>query len=295
MYLITKWFGTFICDKKDIQKKILFPKDEKKIAGILLKIENKEVLKEEKQISKGLKNLVVTEKRLESIGNYRPTDIFFKKFEINSSEYNYSKELLHNATLILTRNKVEKKLTSDDLQIIQMINTLDDLIQTLNLLSERLDCWAIIKTNKKRIQPLENSIITVKKEIKSLEDQIEIDMKKIAPNTSNIIGSLIGARLISYAGGIDRLATMPASTIQVLGAEKALFRFKKEGGKPPKHGVIFQHSLINKSPRDIRGKISRLLAIKIALAVKADVFTKREISDRLKQELDKQIKDIKKL
>jgi len=292
MYLITKWFGTFICEKKGIQKKILFSKDKKIIAKQLQSIENNNLLKEEKELSKGLTNLIINEKRLIKIGNYQPTDSFFTDFEINCEKFGYSEDLLHEATLIFTKNRVEKELASKDLQIIQMINTLDDLIQTSNLLSERLEGWSILPTNKKRIQPLKNTISTVKTEIKSLEKQIDNDMEKNAPNTSKIVGSIIGARLISYAGGIDKLAIMPASTIQILGAEKALFRFKKEGGKPPKHGVIFQHNLINKAPRYIRGKLSRIFALKISLAIKADAFTKRDISKKLKQDLDKQIKNI---
>ena len=88
---------------------------------------------------------------------------------------------------------------------------------------------------------------------------------------------------------------MPASTVQLLGAEKALFRYKKEGGKPPKHGVIFQHPLINKAPRKDRGKIARILATKISIAAKADVFTKKDISDILKNDLERRIKDIRNL
>jgi len=293
MYLITKWFGTFIIDKKNIHKKMLFPKDEKKISNYLQKIDKNDILQEEKKISKGIKNIIVSEKRLEEIGRYKPKDPFFKEFNINSEDYNYSKDLLHKATLILTNSKVKKQLASEDLQIIQMINTLDDLIQTSNLLNERLDCWSNLPVDKKRIKPLTNSILTVKNEMISLEEQIDNDMKIIAPNTSKIIGTLIGARLISLSGGIDKLAMMPASTIQILGAEKALFRFKKEGGKPPKHGIIFQHSLINKAPRSIRGKISRVVALKIAISIKADVFTKRDISKELIKDLDKKIKDIK--
>jgi len=120
-------------------------------------------------------------------------------------------------------------------------------------------------------------------------------MKTIAPNTSEIIGPLIGARLLSLAGGMDRLAMLPASTIQVLGAEKALFRFKKEGGKPPKHGVIFQHPLINKAPRSSRGKIARVLAAKISTAAKADFFTKRDISDELREDLERRLMEIRNL
>ena len=120
-------------------------------------------------------------------------------------------------------------------------------------------------------------------------------MEKIAPNTTKLAGPLIGARLISIAGGMERLAIMPASTIQILGAEKAFFRYKKEGGKPPKHGVIFQQSLINKSPYKIRGKIARVLATKISIAIKADVFTKRDISVELLENLEKRVKEIRNL
>ena len=148
-------------------------------------------------------------------------------------------------------------------------------------------------TPKYKIKPFQSIFSIVNDEIKRLEKQLEIDVKKIAQNTSKIIGPLISARLISLAGGMEKLATMPASTIQLLGAEKALFRFKKEGGKPPKHGIIFQHPLINKEPRSDRGKIARILASKIAIAIKADVFTKRDLSDILKKDLKERIKKIK--
>ena len=294
MYLITKWFGVFLCDKRSIKNKILFPKDEKEIAKRLAKIDKKEILSEEKKIIKNNK-VIVSEKRLQIIGDYKPSDPFFKEFVIKPEDFGFSEDLLHKAALIITKDKVDSALASEDLQVIQMVNTLDDLIQTSNLLSERLDCWSIIPTPKDKIQPLQNTISTVNNEMKTLEKQIEQDMQQIAPNITEMVGPLIGARLISLAGGMERLATMPSSTIQLLGAEKALFRFKKEGGKPPKHGVIFQHSQINRNPKEIRGKIARTLATKIAIAAKADAFTKRDISKNLKEKLDKRIKEIKNL
>ena len=294
MYLITKWFGVFLCDKNGIKNKILFPMDEKEIAKRLQKIDNKEILSEEKKIIKNIKP-IVSEKRLQNVGQYTSSDPFLKEFEIKPEQFDFSEDLLHNATLLIAKNKTYKKLSSDDVQLIQMVNTLNDLIQISNLLSERLDCWSIIPASKEKIQPLNNTFATVNNELKSLEKQIEEDMKKIAPHISEIVGPLIGARLISLAGGIDRLASLPASTIQILGAEKALFRYKKEGGKPPKHGVIFQHSYINRNPREIRGKIARILSTKIVLAARADAFTKRDISKHLKGELNTRIKEIKNL
>ncbi|KYK22978.1 hypothetical protein AYK24_08030 [Thermoplasmatales archaeon SG8-52-4] len=292
MYLLTKWFGTFICDKEGIKDKVLFPIDEKEIAKRLIKIDKNEILKEEIKISKGLK-LIVSEKRLQEIGKYDYNDPFFKKIEIKPEDFNFSKDILQKATLILTKNRVDDKLSSEDLQIIQMVNALDDLIKTSNLLSERLDSWSVLPEHKEKMQPVRNTFSVVNTEIKSLEKQIENEMENIAPNISKMTGPSIGARLISLAGGLNRLATMPASTIQILGAEKALFRFKKEGGKPPKYGVIFQHSYINRSSKEIRGKIARIFASKIAIAAKADVFTKRDISKDLLKSLDKRIKEIK--
>ena len=293
MYLITKWFGTFLCNKDRIIEKMLCSKDPIYISKKILKTQKNEILPEEKKIIKNVKEVKVNEKRLKKIGEYKPSDHYFKKIKLDAEEFDFSKELLHKATQLVAKYNVDKKLESEDLQIIQMVNTLDDFIQTSNLLSERLESWSMIPTPKEKIQPLKNAYSTINEEIKSIELQIEKDMIRIAPNITNIIGPHIGARLIARSAGIIKLATMPASTIQILGAEKALFRYKKEGGKPPKHGVIFQHPLINKTSRDKRGKIARTFATKIAIAAKADAFTKRDISIELKEDLNRRIKEIK--
>ena len=130
---------------------------------------------------------------------------------------------------------------------------------------------------------------------KRLSDYIDTVMREVAPNISALVGSLLGARLISLAGSLEELAKMPASTIQVLGAEKALFRALRTGGRPPKHGIIFQYPDVHKSPRWQRGKIARALASKLAIAAKVDAFTGRFIGDKLVQELRKRIEEIKKL
>ena len=292
-YLITKWFGTFLCDKTGVQKEILFPKHEKEIVQRLREIEKNNILEEEKKIVKNT-NVIVNEKRLQQLGTYNDAEPFFKTITINPKDYGFSQELFHDASLLLAQQRVDEQLQSEDLQLIQMVNALDDLVQTANLLSERLSCWLLLPTPKKKVKPFEKTLAAVNDEIQRLQDQIEIDMKTIAPNTSKIIGPLIGARLIALAGGMQRMAMLPASTVQILGAEKALFRFKKEGGRPPKHGVIFQHPLINRAQKTERGKIARLLANKISTAMKADVFTKRDIADELQQDIDIRLQEIRK-
>jgi nucleolar protein 56 len=292
-YLITKWFGTFLCDETGVQKEILFPKHEKEIVQRLREIEKNNVLEEEKKIVKNT-NVIVNEKRLQQLGIYNDGEPFFKTITINPKDYGFSQELFHDASLLLAQQRVDEQLQSEDLQLIQMVNALDDLVQTANLLSERLSCWLLLPTPKKKVKPFEKTLAVVNDEIQRLQDQIEIDMKTIAPNTSKIIGPLIGARLIALAGGMQRMAMLPASTVQILGAEKALFRFKKEGGRPPKHGVIFQHPLINRAQKTERGRIARLLANKISTAMKADVFTKRDIADELQKDIDIRLQEIRK-
>jgi rRNA biogenesis protein Nop56/Nop58 len=129
----------------------------------------------------------------------------------------------------------------------------------------------------------------------TLDGYIDTVMKEVAPNICALVGPKLGARLLSLAGGLEKLAKLPASTIQVLGAEKALFRALRTGGKPPKHGVIFQHPAIHKSPRWQRGKIARALAAKLAIAAKVDLFTGRYIGDKLIQEFEQRVEEVKKL
>jgi len=130
---------------------------------------------------------------------------------------------------------------------------------------------------------------------RKLAEYIDEAMKEVAPNIRELVGSLLGARLINLAGGLLKLALLPASTIQVLGAEKALFRALRTGGKPPKHGVIFQFPEIFRAPRWQRGKIARALAAKLAIAARADAFTGNFIAPKLKEELMKRIQEIKTL
>ena len=294
MYLVTKWFGTFLVSDRKIKDKILFPNDLEEIKIRLEKIKNKEILDEEIKISKN-QEVIVNEKRLSKIGKYESSNSNFKKININSEDYGFKNDLLIKASNIISHDKILDTLSSKDLQVIQMVNSLDDFYQISNMISERLQCWNDLNTDDEKNLIITESYDYVNDKIKKMEKQIEEEMKIVAPNISNIIGPLIGARLISFAGGLQRLATFPASTVQILGAEKALFRFKKEGGRPPKHGVIFQHTTINGAPRKIRGRLSRVYANKISIAAKADFFTKRDIAKDLKKELEENIKKIRNL
>jgi len=95
-------------------------------------------------------------------------------------------------------------------------------------------------------------------------------MRAIAPNLTTLVGELVGARLIAHAGNLVNLAKQPASTIQILGAEKALFRALKTKHDTPKYGLIFHASLVGQASMKNKGKIARSLAAKSALATRYD-------------------------
>ena len=125
-----------------------------------------------------------------------------------------------------------------------------------------------------------------------LNAYVESQMKRVAPNVAEVAGATIGARLMAKAGGLDRLAMLPASTIQILGAEKALFRALRTGARPPKHGILFQHQAVHTAPKWQRGKIARTLANKIAIAARVDYYRGSEDAS-IKAGLDKRLESIR--
>jgi len=143
-----------------------------------------------------------------------------------------------------------------------------------------------------QIRSLAKSVLSLYELREQYEKYIEVAANEICPNVSHVAGAQLAAKLVAQAGGLMKLALMPASTVQVLGAEKALFKHLRSGSRPPKHGLIFQHPLISTSPKKIRGRISRALATKIAIAAKADAYTKNFIAEKLKETFERQAKSI---
>ena len=120
----------------------------------------------------------------------------------------------------------------------------------------------------------------------SLTDYLESSLKKYMPNTLAITGPTIAARLLSSAGSLKRLATIPASTIQLYGAEKALFRHLRSGAKSPKYGHIFSHPLLQGADRKNAGRVARALADKIAMCAKLDFFKGDFLGDKYLGDLE---------
>lgn len=152
----------------------------------------------------------------------------------------------------------------------------------------------LTETDLTQIQKLCKTILDLYQLRQRLDEYLDTIMEEVAPNVRAIVGALLGARLITLAGGLINLAKMPSSTIQVLGAEKALFRSLKTGARPPKHGIIFQHVLLHEARKWQRGKIARTIAGKAAIAARTDAFGSRYIGEELKTDLETRVGEIRK-
>ncbi len=122
------------------------------------------------------------------------------------------------------------------------------------------------------------------------EDYLKTIMDKYCPNLKELAGTTIGAKLIAHTGSLKRLVMMPASTIQILGAEKALFRHIKTGSRPPKFGLIHDHQFIQQSKKTEQGKRARSLADKLSMSVKLDYFKGEFLAKKMKKELEEKFK-----
>ena len=134
----------------------------------------------------------------------------------------------------------------------------------------------ISEDDMKNILFLCNQVLSMMEYRTQLFEYLKARMAAIAPNLTILVGELVGARLIAHAGSLLNLAKAPASTVQILGAEKALFRALKTNSETPKYGLIYHASLIGQAAPKNKGKISRVLAAKAALAVRVDALGDEE-------------------
>lgn len=314
-------FYAFNNDNELIDKR-LFKKDE--ILEKLIEIDSKEIPAEEmdliEELSKDYDEIIIE-------SNKRASDYKSDKVKIQNpnpaGEYLRSSlqpDISNEYYQKLAIYKMKKAQSSEDKHLIQAINSIDEIDESISKLIERIREWYalyfpemdVIKNNETYIKLIyENktkeeiinaksdafpedmldieedidpadldimnnyakSIYELQQTRKDITDYIDKKMESVAPNLRLLVGSSLGAKLISHAGGLKRLATYPSSTVQIMGAEKALFRHLKSGDRPPKYGLIYQHPQVRGAKWWNRGKIARLLASRISLAARKDVFT----------------------
>ncbi len=196
---------------------------------------------------------------------------------------------LRRTAIQVAEKEVEKELKGSERYLISLLKALDEIDLGINLFSEKIRDLEEIKIDE-NTENFRRIVRDLKKLRRDIEDEINSQIAKLMPNMSEIVGGIIAARLIEKAGSLKKLSSLPASTIQILGAEKSLFkamsRMKKgKKAKTPKHGIIFQHPFIRTLPKSLRGKMARFLASKLAIAARIDYY-----SGELKEELFESVK-----
>jgi nucleolar protein 56 len=171
----------------------------------------------------------------------------------------------------------------------------DKKIEMIQLAVSKSQGGDLTQESSESLKVLASQVIMLSELRTNLSTAIENLMEMLAPNLKNILTAIIGARLVAKAGSLIKLAQMPSSTIQIIGAEKALFRALKTGTRPPKHGLLFQHPSVNSAPKWQRGKIARALSSKIAIAVRIDVYRNAELDNSLLDQLTKRIETIQRI
>jgi len=189
---------------------------------------------------------------------------------------------------------ITRQYESRDAELLQMVRTLDQLDEVSNVLTERAVEWHRINNpafSRKYMRLPRQKLLPMMKrwgspafrhiisEIENLASARTDLMKEVSrradevvPNCSALLGGLVAARLVSQAGSLATLSSLPGSSIQVLGARTALFSHMRGGTPPPKHGIIFQHRRVHNAPKEVRGKVARVLAAKLAIAARLDQY-----------------------
>ncbi|RPI82117.1 MAG: ribonucleotide-diphosphate reductase subunit beta, partial [Nitrosopumilales archaeon] len=180
-------------------------------------------------------------------------------------------------------------------ELLTQLELPDKKIEMIQIAVSKSQGGDLTQESSESLKVLASQVIMLSELRTNLSTTIENLMEKLAPNLKNILTAIIGARLVAKAGSLIKLSQMPSSTIQIIGAEKALFRALKTGTRPPKHGLLFQHPSVNSAPKWQRGKIARALSSKIAIAVRIDVYRHAELDNSLLEQLTKRIETIQKI
>jgi len=331
MILVTKWFGVFLCDDTKVVGKRLMPKDPKLIAEKLAMMQRGSILPEETELAQGVKKLRVSERRQSELG--KPMlfdssfidaasygfsgdlmhDVMLNLAKLRTSEpiprdRNIVQAIRHLDDLIVSCNLLNERLHewygmhfpelgdhAKDKRYCELIskhgersNVLSELGLDIESIGAEMDA-----DDMSAVMNLADTLCRIYEDRERTESYVSGLVEDVAPNMCALVGGPLAARLISSAGGLERLASLPSSTIQLLGAEKAMFRHLRSGKKGPKHGMIFQHPDVHRAPYWQRGNISRALAGKLLIAAKVDAYKGEFNGDTLLSEFNKRVEEIK--
>lgn len=217
---------------------------------------------------------------IQSISSIEELDKIINQISTRFKEWYsyYNPEIVNK--LVNVEKLLEKVLTKSNDEIMKELAINDTMVAKLK--DEDIDI--IIDLAKK----VKNLIECREKE----KQYIENKMKKLCPNFLKILGVTIGAKILRHSGSLSKLAKTPSTVLQIMGAEKSLFKHMTGRGKSPKYGIIFSHQMIAGVNRKNKGKMARAIADKAALAARIDFFKGEYVADKFLEELNKKYKSL---
>jgi nucleolar protein 56 len=231
-------------------------------------------------------------------------------FAADESEYY---EQLREATITAAREEVRERERADDAQLVHAVRAMDDTERVTNELAERVGEWggSLFSESgsgvgyvrelagrepegavEERAISLAARTAGLAEEADALREFIERTTPAVAPNLAALAGPVLAARLIALAGGLGDLAKKPSGTLQVLGAEDALFAHLRGHAPSPKHGIIYTHEYVRETRSEDRGSAARALAGKLTIAARIDYYS-GDRRPELDAELDERIETIR--
>jgi len=313
-YIYSNCIGAFLFSESgEVADKVLFSD----VIAANKKLENNEWTDEEKKLVGNDKLLFLGFKK-ERLENVTFTNDL-KKLEIAEKKLQQYENKIIETMLKIAKRKVKESVEDDEL-IIQAAGAIQALDKSVSMLVKRLREWhglqnpelaANISDNARFVKEVledkqksemgaelkgedTTGIIELAKTIVQLlqlreknEKYLESKMKDVCPNLLTVAGASIGAKLLAAAGSLKRMAVLPASTVQLLGAERSMFKFlRKKSKKMPRFGILHEHKLIASADEKKKGKMARLLADKISIAARVDYFKGKPVGEQLLKEIE---------
>lgn len=200
-------------------------------------------------------------------------------------------EILRLKAIEYTEKEI-KNLFGKEREIIELFRFLESFRKVSNILNTKIK--ESEKIENELIEKVRAEVSRINELKEKFREKLNEEIRIFMPNTVEILGEELAAKFLEHANSLEKLARMPSSTIQVFGAEKALFRHMKGKGTSPKHGLIFSHPYVNSVKKEMRGKAARILAGKLSLAFKMDFYKSSYKAESMKIEIENKIAELMK-
>jgi nucleolar protein 56 len=296
--VVTTWFGTFLIEGESVEKAAPAPTDATLLADRARARREGRLTPEEEELLRGndTTSWRTQDRRLAEHGlRYDPD----APWDLPAGVTVPDRALLRDALLREAARALEASW-DPSIHVQEAVRAGADLDRVRNLIGERLGSWvsrdfpeidpgdherasrtASDGTTRPGLGPVDPGLLEARRRLgelylavadarRALEDAVTASSPVRTPNLSALLGPELSARMVAQAGGLDRLARLPSSTVQVLGAERAFFEHLRGHAPPPRHGLLFLHPAIQSAPRAERGKLARALAGKVAIAARLD-------------------------